>query len=75
MNDATVGPWTASVGTTRKNVGLRPSVSAGFVAEPDRYAICADAKSGPAAATSWEDEISAAMTPESEVTACACRLA
>ena len=51
---ASCGPWTSSLGTTRKNVGFFPlDVSAGRVAEPETNAIPALANSGPTASTSW----------------------
>src|SRR5919197_1409621 len=54
MWSASVGPWTVSGGTTRKNVLYLPLVvRAPFVAEADTAARFARSRSGPMASTSW----------------------
>ncbi len=49
-----VGPWTSSRGTTRKNVGYLPLVVRSVaVAEPETAGSLARVMSGPIALTSW----------------------
>ena len=54
MKLAIVGDWTLSFGTTRRNVGILPFVSAVAVAEPEMNGIgSAFLKIGATASTSW----------------------
>src|SRR3954454_4812206 len=49
-----VGPWTASDGTTRAKPLYLPPDRAVAVADGDTYASWARSKTGPTASTSWE---------------------